>query len=260
MSTGGLILAGDCRLGFYNDSGAFLGYMKDPINVTELTPVPGEGEEIVRESRMRETYGQALDAITAPAPYTLTFTTDTISREILRALFLGLDTDITVASGSITAEPIVARVGKWVPTSQVMLASSGLVVTDNATPTPNELTKDEDYLVDLRNGAILALPGGAIDDGDTILVSASYGGREGFKISAGRREAITAAFLLDGRSLRPEDAGKVIRWKADRINFRPAGGNDLMSQEWLSAQFSGTILIPQGASEPFTYEEYSAVE
>ena len=259
MSTGGLILAGDVRLGFYDNSGAFLGYMQDPINVTELTPVPGEGEEIVRESRMRDTYGQALDALTAPAPYTVTFTTDTISREILRALFLGLDTDITVASGSITEEPIIARVGKWVPTSQVMLAESGLTVTTNG-GSPTTLTKDTDYLVDLRNGAILALPGGAISEGDTILVSASYGGREGFKISAGRREAITAAFLLDGRSLRPEDSGKVIRWKADRINFRPAGGNDLMSQEWLSAQFSGTILIPQGASEPFTYEEYSAVE
>lgn len=257
MSTGGLILAGDCRLGFYNDSGAFLGYMKDPINVTELTPVPGEGEEIVRESRMRNTYGQALDALTAPAPYTVTFTTDTISREVLRALFLGLDTDINVASGSFTGTEITARVGKWVPVGEVMLASAGLTVTDGASTTYAEGT---DYLVDLRNGAILALEGGGIDDGDTISVSGSYGGRSGFKISAGRREAITAAFLLDGRSLRPEDSGKVIRWKADRINFRPAGGNDLMSQEWLSAQFSGTILIPQGADEPFTYEEYEAVE
>ena len=257
MSTGGLILAGDCRLGFYNDAGAFLGYMKDPINVTELTPVPGEGEEIVRESRMRETYGQALDALTAPAPYTVTFTTDTISREILRALFLGLDTDINVASGTITNEVITARLGKWVPTSQVMLVSSGITVTDGGT-TPVPYVRDTDYLVDLRNGAILALPGGDITEGQQISVSASYGGRSGFKISAGRREAITAAFLLDGRSLRPEDSGKVIRWKADRINFRPAGGNDLMGQEWLAAQFSGTILIPQGADEPFTYEEYSA--
>lgn len=259
MSTGGLILAGDCRLGFYNDAGAFLGYMDEPINVTELTPVPGEGEEVVRESRMRDTYGQALDAITTPQPYTVTFTTDTISREILRALFLGLDTDINVSSGSISDEAVVARIGKWVPTSQVMLLADGLTVTDNADPTPATLTEGTDYVVDLRNRAIKALEGGAITDGDTILVSGSYGGRTGFKISAGRREAITAAFLLDGRSLRPEDAGKVIRWKADRINFRPAGGNDLMSQEWLSAQFSGTILIPQGADEPFTYEEYSAV-
>lgn len=257
MSTGGLILAGDVRLGFYNDAGAFLGYMDEPINVTELTPVPGEGDEIVRESRMRDTYGQALDAITAPAPYTVTFTTDTISREILRSLFLGLDTDIDVASGSITSEEVTARIGKWVPTSQVMLESSGLTVT-GPSGTPS-YTDGTDFLVDLRNGAIKALEGGGITDGATIEVSASYGGREGFKISAGRREAITAAFLLDGRSLRPEDSGKVIRWKADRINFRPAGGNDLMSQEWLSAQFSGTILIPQGADEPFTYEEYSAV-
>jgi len=257
MSTGGLILAGDARLGFYNDAGAFLGYMKEPINVTELTPVPGEGDEIVRESRMRDTYGQALDAITAPAPYTLTFTTDTISREILRALFLGLDTDIDVASGSITAEQIVARTGTWVPTSQVMLSDAGLTVTGTG-GTPS-YTEDTDYLVDHRNGAILAIDGGGIADGTTIEVNASYGGRSGFKISAGRRESITAAFLLDGRSLRPEDSGKVIRWKADRVTFRPAGGNDLMSQEWLAAQFSGTILIPTGADEPFVYEEYSAV-
>lgn len=257
MSTGGLILAGDVRLGFYDGSGAFLGYMQDPINVTQLTPVPGEGEERNRESRMRDTYGQALDSITIPQPWTLTFSTDTIGRETLRALFLGLEENIAVASGSITDEEITARLGKWVPTSQVMLESSGLTVTDGGS-TPTTYVLDTDYLVDLRNGAILALPGGAIADGQTISVSASYGGRDGFRIKGGRVEALTVAMLLDGRSLRPEDSGKIIRWVAKRVNIRPSGGNDLMSDEWLTAEFAGTLLIPQGESEPFVYEEYEA--
>jgi hypothetical protein len=255
MSSGGLILAGDVRLGFYGSDGAFLGYMQNPINVTELTLTPGEGETRDRVSRMRETYGQALDSVTLPEPWTTTFTTDTISSEILRALFLGLKEEIDVDSGTITDEEITARVGTWVPTSKVMFTDlQSVEVKDDQDTTLSEGT---DYLVDLRNGAILALASGAITDGDTIKVSASYGGIEGFRINGARRESLTVAVLLDGRSLRDEDEGKVIRMIARRISIRPAGGNDIMSDEWFSPQFQGTLLTPQGENQPFFYEEYS---
>ena len=257
MSSGGLILAGDIRLGFYGSDGAFLGYMQDPINVTELTLTPGEGETRDRVSRMRDTYGQALDSVTLPEPWTTTFTTDTISSEILRALFLGLKEEIDVDSGSITDEEITARVGTWVPTSKVMFTGlNDVSVTDDADPA-NTLEEGTDYLVDLRNGAILALASGAITDGDTIKVSAQYGGIEGFRINGARRESLTVAVLLDGRSLRDEDEGKIIRMIARRISIRPAGGNDIMSDEWFSPQFQGTLLTPQGESQPFFYEEYT---
>ena len=254
MSTGGLILAGDVRLGFYNEAGAFLGYMKDPINVTELTLTPGEGEQRDRISKMRSTYGQALDSITTPAPWTSTFTTDTISSDILRGLFLGTESAITVASGSLSAEEITARVGTWVPTSQVGFDAGSVSVTDDADVA---LTVDTDYLVDLRNGAILAIDGGAITDGDTIKVTATYGSRAGFNINAAQVESLTVAMLLDGRSLRSEDADKIIRFEAKRMSIRPAGGNDLMSEEWLAGQFQATLLTPTGENQPFTYRRYT---
>lgn len=255
MSTGGLILAGDVRLGFYNSSGAFLGYAQDAINVTEMTLTPGEGETRDRISRQRDTYGQALDSITLPEPWTMTFTTDSIGRDILKALFLGEDTDVDVASGSITSEEIVARTGKWVPTSQVGFTTGTVSVTGTGgSPTHAE---DTDYLVDLRNGAILAIDGGAITAGATIEVSADYGARAGFRINAAKTESLSVALLVDGRSLRPEDSDKTIRTLIHKVNLRPAGGNDLMSDEWVSPQFGGTMVTPSGKDEPFYYEEFS---
>ena len=254
MSTaGGLMLAGDARLGFYNDAGAFLGYMKDPINMTELTLTPGEGEQQDRISKMRDSRGQALDSRVIPGPWTGTFTTDTISSEILEGLFLGVKTDITVASGAIAAEEIVARTGNWVPTSQVGFDAGSVSVT---TAADAALTVDTDYLVDHRNGAILAIAGGSINDGDTIKVTATYGSRAGFNINAAQSEGLTVALLLDGRNLRSEDAAKVIRLEAKRMSIRPAGGNDFFGDGWLAGQFAVTFLTPVGEDKPFTYREY----
>ena len=257
--SGGLILAGDVKLGFFDSSGAFLGYAADSINVTELTPTPGEGEQRDRVSRMRDTFGQALDSITLPAPWTLTFTTDSISRDILRGLFLGLDEEVAVASGAVTDEAVAARHDKWVPlANQNILATPAPTVTGaGGTPTYNPGT---DYEIDRRNGQIRAFGTGAIADAAAIEVDYSYGGKAGFRINAAQAESLQVAMLLDGRSLRPEDANKTIRWVAPRVNIRPAGGNDLKGDEWLAPQFSGTFITPPGESQPFFYEEYVAGE
>jgi len=168
---------------------------------------------------------------------------------------LGEDTDIDVASGSITSEQITARTGKWVPTSQVGFTEGTVTVTGSG-GTPSHV-EDTDYLVDLRNGAILAIDGGAITDGDTIEVSADYGARSGFRINAAKTESLSVALLVDGRSMRPEDSGKKLRILVHKVNLRPAGGNDLMSDEWVAPQFGGTLITPTGKSEPFYYEEFS---
>lgn len=254
--SGGLILAGDVKLGFFDNAGAFLGYSADPINVTELTPTPGEGDQRDRISRMRDTFGQALDSITLPAPWTLTFTTDNISRDILRGLFLGLDEDITVASGTATGEVVVARHDKFVPlANQNILASPAPTVTaSGGTPAYTEGT---DYEIDLRNGQIRAFSTGAIADASDMEVGYSFGGKTGFRINAAKVESLQVAMLLDGRSLRPEDSGKIIRWLAPKVTIRPAGGNDLKGDDWFSPQFSGTLITPVGSSAPFFYEEYT---
>lgn len=256
MSERGLILAGDVKLGFYDDAGAFLGYSADPINVTELTPTPGEGEQRDRVSRMRDTFGQALDSVTLPAPWTLTFTTDSISQEILRALFLGLEQTVNVASGSVTDESITARLDRFVPlANQNVLNTPAVVVTDSAGTTT--YIEGTDYEVDLRNGQLRAFSTGSITEAEELLVSYSFGGKDGFRINAAQKESIQMALLLDGKSLRQEDSGKVIRWLAPKVNIRPAGGNDLKGDEWFSPQFTGTIITPTGQNQPFFYEEYT---
>lgn len=256
MSERGLILAGDVRLGFYDSAGAFLGYAKDPINVTEMTPTPGEGEQRDRVSRMRDTFGQALDSVTLPAPWTLTFTTDSIGRDILRALFLGTDQDIAVASGSVTGEALTAQHDKWVPLEfpQVDNATPPVVTDDTGVTTYTEGT---DYLIDLRNGMIQAISTGTITDGESLLVDYSYGARTGFRINGATANELTVAMLLDGRSLRQADSGKVVRWLAKQVTLRPAGGNDIKSNEWVAPQFTGTLITPTGENQPFFYEEYT---
>ena len=256
MSERGMILAGDVRLGFFDEFGAFQGYARDAINVTELTPTPGEGEERNRVSRMRDTFGQSLDSTTIPEPWTLTLTTDSIGREVLRALFLGNDLELDVASGSATDEAVTARLGKWVPLANQNLSATPEPTATDSSGTPSYVL-DTDFLIDRRNGMIMALESGNITEGDEILVSYSFGARQGFRINGAVSESLEVALLLDGRSLRKGDSGKVIRWLAPQVSLRPAGGNDLKSDEWLSPQFNGTLVTPPGENQPFWYEEYT---
>lgn len=256
MSERGLILAGDIRPGFFDSAGAFLGYAQDAMNVSELTLTPGEGEQRDRVSRMRDTFGQALDSVTLPAPWTMTMTTDSILRETLRTMFLGIDQDVSVASGSVTDESITARLDNWVPlANQNVLNDTAPVVTDSAgTTTYGEGT---DYKVDLRNGMILAFSTGSITAEEELLVSYSFGGKDGFRVNGAKTEAVKMALLLDGKSLRQADSGKVIRLIIHEVSLRPAGGNDLKSDEWIAPQFTGTLVTPTGETEPFFYEEYT---
>jgi len=256
MSERGLILAGDVRLGFFNDAGAFLGYQQDPINVSEFTLTPGEGEQRDRVSRMRETFGQALDSVTLPAPWTMTMTTDSIVREVLKGMFLGQDVDIAVSSGSVTEEEVVARTGKWVPLANVNLDEGTPPTVTGPGGSPSHAAST-DYVIDYRNGMIRAIEGGAITDGDTIEVGYSYGARDGFRVNGAKSESITTALLMDGKSLRQADSGKVIRLIIEQVALRPAGGTDLKSDEWLAPQLTGTLITPTGKSQPFFYEEYT---
>lgn len=256
MSERGLLLAGDVRLGFFNDAGAFLGYQSDPINVTEMTLTPGEGEQRDRVSRMRDTFGQALDSVTLPAPWTLTMTTDSVIRETLKAMFLGEDVDVAVSSGSVTGEEVTARTGMWVPLANVNLDENTPPTVSGSGGSPSH-SSGTDYVIDYRNGMIRAIEGGAISDGDTIEVDYSYGARNGFRVNGARSESITTALIMDGKSLRQADAGKVIRLIIEQVALRPAGGNDIKSDEWLAPQLTGTLVTPTGKSQPFFYEEYT---
>jgi hypothetical protein len=79
----------------------------------------------------------------------------------------------------------------------------------------------------------------------------------GFRVNGAKSESITTALLMDGKSLRQADSGKVIRLIIEQATLRPAGGNDLKSDEWLAPQLTGTLITPTGQAQPFFYEEYT---
>jgi len=250
----GLLLAGDLHVGFFNNAGAFLGYLPNPLNATELQLTPGDVDEKIRVSKQRTTAGQALSAVTQTSPWTMGLTIDTQTAETLKMAFLGELADIAESSGSATDEAITARLGNWVPLAN-RNADSGvaMVVQDDGDTITYVL--DTDYSVDFRNGMIKAIEGGAIAEGDVLHVDYTFLGLTGTAIKGALTNTIKTRLLLDGRNL---DGNERVAMIIHEVNLNPANGIDILGDDFVSTQFSGTLITPAGTDHPFRYEKLGA--
>lgn len=246
----GLILAGDIHVGLYSGN-SFLGYFPTPINVTEFVLQPGDVETKDRVSKKRETFGQALDSVVLPQPWSLQFTTDTQNLDMLKMAFLGSDAAVSVTGSTVTDEAVVAAHDLWVPLAQRNLDSGASFVVQDVTDTTTYVL-DTDYQVDFRNGMIKVLSTGSIGAGDTLHIDYAYLSLTGTKIEGAQQNSISARILLDGRNLTDNERVSCLIHKATLTPVTPA---DLMSEEFMATQFSGTMVTPSGETAPFRYEE-----
>lgn len=112
------------------------------------------------------------------------FTLSTLTKHGL-AYFLMSNgyTEDEQASGTWTAEEFtIPTVGEWFDLGKRKLTVTG--ITDDATPTPAPLEEGTDYDIDLTRGLIVAIEGGAIADGDKILVTGTYPDHKKYTIKA----------------------------------------------------------------------------
>lgn len=253
MSDTGLILAGDVFVGPYSGL-SFLGYYGTPINCTEFTLQPGDVETVDRSSRKRASYGQALDSITRPSPWTLSMTTDTMNTETLRMAFLGDTDSLSDTGASVTDEEVTAAHDLWVPLAHRNIDTGQAITVTGSGGSPS-YTEDTDYVIDARNGMIRVLSTGGIADAATIEVSYTFTTLAGTKIDGAQVTDLPLRVMIDGRNLANDHRVAVI---VHRANLVPASPADLMGEDFVSTQFSGTMITPTGKAGPFEFQDLGA--
>lgn len=107
----GLICAGNVYIARFVNGVA--GGEHGPINCKKFAYSPGQAEVKERKSRRRDTYGQALSAVTLPGTPEITIEFDDADPEVLQYALMGTLTDVADNSGTVVGERITASTGLW---------------------------------------------------------------------------------------------------------------------------------------------------
>lgn len=144
-----------------------------------------------------------------------------------------LGTDSSVTGAAVTDEAHTGYKGALLKLAHPGPYTGVVVTGAGGTPT---YVADTDY--EVRPGGIYIIPDGAITDALALLVDYTF-------VTYDKVEAITAAskeyeFLFDG--LNEARSGKRVRLEAYRVRLSPTQALDLVSQQFLELQVTGTVL------------------
>lgn len=238
----GLVLALDVRMRYVDSdgvpTGGYIGLL-NPVSFNIETPEP---ERTPRVSKLRDSYGQALDELVTPQPQTIGFTTDeTGDAEVLAWALNGQAANYTQASGTVTEQETAVVKGEWIKLPHRMV--SDVVVEPAGGGTP--FAVDVDYLLDPTAGMIKITQGGAIATGNVDL-SYSHAAVTGKKIGSGTRPSIQVRIEGEGKNLAN---GKPVSILVRRANLSASGSLDFTSDDWVQTALTGTPL-KVGANDP----------
>ena len=238
----GMVCALDVRVQYVDadgvPTGGFIGLV-NPVVLAIETPEPNRQQRI---SRLRDSFGQALDEIVTPQPTTLNFSTDeTGDAEVLAWATNGQVGDYTQASATVVEASIAVEKGKWARVGHRKV--SELVVEPTGGGAAYVLNTD--YLVDPASGMIKITDGGGIATGN-VLVSYTAAAVSGKVIGAGSRASIQVRIEGEGVN---KATGKPVSVLVRRANLSASGSLDLVGDDFLVAELSGTA-IRVGNNDP----------
>ena len=249
----GLLFTGDLYIDRLTDAGAKAGFL-GKLNGVKLTITHPEPDKRERISKMRDSFGQALDTVNLPKPPELEISVDSQLPEILAMALLGRVDSLTQGSGTVTDQAVTLIPGKWVQLGHRNIGDSGFGVATAAVPgTP--LVLGEDYEVDYAGGMIRAIVGGDITAETACLVDYTYAAITGKRIQGGARPTLRCAILLDGTNLATGESGRL---EIDNATLSPANGVDLLSGEFVVTELKGTMSIQSGQDAPYRFDLYTA--
>ncbi|MQR02324.1 phage tail tube protein [Glaciimonas soli] len=248
MSARGFLGAGDLYIARYDATLGDFGSYQGPYEATKFEIKPKvELKEMT--SRGRSTYGQTIESVALQQPTEFTVELPEINKESLTIALLGTSTDINQASGTLTAETLIVKQGAWAQVSKGNLASKDIKLT-NATG-DKTYALGVDYDVNYRLGMLKPLALGAIKDGDTVKLTATFNAMTGTKIAGGTNAQIRARFKLDGKNF-ADDLPCIVTVHEGIIAADSAF--DFLSDDFASISLPGRMKTPKGKGEPFTVE------
>ncbi len=147
----GLVLALDVRMRYVDADGVPTGGYIGLLNPVSFNIEQAEAERTPRVSKLRDSYGQALDELVTPQPQTISFTTDESGdAEVLAWAMSGQVGNYTQAAGTVSEDEITIVKGEWFKLPHRMISAVELEPAGGGTP----YVVDVDYLVDPTAGMI----------------------------------------------------------------------------------------------------------
>lgn len=218
-------------------------------NATQFAINETDADVKERISKMRDTYGQALDTVTLAKPPKITIAIDEFDVNNLAIALRGLIEVINQPSGSVANQEFTALADKWIDLGKRQI-SNVVVKSQDESTTYNE---GDDYVVNTRLGLLKVLSSGSITDGATIKVSFDYGAVTGKRILASRQAEIECALLLDGLN---KVNGKDCTVRVYKAKLRPSAEVDFLADDFQTLTLEGTLVTPEGKTEPYVVEYF----
>lgn len=252
MSARGFLGAGDLYIRRYDPITQTFLPEEGPFEATKFEIKPNSDLK-EQTSRGKTTYGQVIESVPLPKPSDLSVDLGEVNRESLSMALFGTATEINRGAGTITAEVVIAKAGKWVQLSKSNFAEAGFLVKDTTATTT--YVYGTDYIVNWRLGTIKVLAGGAIDDLDSLKVSGSYNATTGTSIAGATQSQVRAKFRLDGINF--ADQAPCITTVHEAV-LTPDNGFDFLGDDFATISLKGRMKTPAGFSEPFVTELHDA--
>lgn len=197
-------------------------------------------------SKGRSTYGQVIETVAIAQPSDLSIDLAEVNKESLAIALLGTTAALAQASGTLTDEPITAKLDKWVPLTKAALTGSQTVTHTTGAPT---YVEGVDYIVNKQLGWVKAIPGGAITDGQSVKVDSAYAAITGTEIKGSTQTQLRVRFKLDGKNF-ADDLPCIVTIHEAVIAADSAF--DFLSDDFATVTMPGRMKTPAGFLEPFT--------
>lgn len=196
-------------------------------------------------SRGKSTYGQVIESVPLAQPSNFTVELPEVNKESLALALLGTNSGITQASGTVSDEVVLAKLGIWVPLSKAKIST--VVVTNSAASTT--YVNGTDYIYNAELGWLKALPGGAITADQSLKVDFAHAAISGTQIAGATNADVRAMFRLDGKN--QADGLPCIVSVHEGVIAADSAFN-FLSNDFNTVSLPGRMKTPTGFTEPFT--------
>ena len=203
-------------------------------------------ELVEQTSKDKGKYGQITGSVAINKPAELSLTIADITADALAMALQGTYAATSQGSGTVTAEVITAKSGKFVELTKRNVKAAGFSLTNSAATVTYVLGTD--YNVNYAMGWVEILSTGTITDAQSLKANYTYEATAGSKIQGGTLAQIKGKIELDGTNLVDGTPLVVTIWEA---TLTADGAVDFMSDKMIELSLNGRMSTPTGKAAPF---------
>lgn len=248
MSARAFLGAGDLYLQRFDVATQTFLALEGPFEAKKFEIKPNS-EVKEQVSRGKTTYGAVIESVPIPKPSDLSISMTEVTKQSMELALFGQSSSTSQAAGTLTNEPVTAKLDKWVALTKENLVEASVVVTNEAGAVT--YVKGTDYVVNAALGMVKALSTGAIADNAVLHVDAGYSAFSATKISGGTQSQVRAKFLFDGVNFADQSPCIV---RVHEGIMTPDSAFDFLQDNFGEIGLKGRMKTPAGFSEPFTVE------